>query len=185
MELHIKNMVCDRCIAAIEQQVVERGWSLATIDLGKVVINNQIDKSELLIFQKAIEQMGFELIEDTNLKWVEATKNAIIQLIYHKDNELKKYTVSAYLEKELGKEYKWLSALFSANERYTIEQFVISQKVERVKELISYNEHSISEIADLLHYSSIGHLSNQFKKITGQSPSEFKNGGKRMPLDKL
>lgn len=183
--LHIKNMVCNRCILAMEQEVKVMGWTVKEMDLGKVVLNEKPTNEEIQTFKGAIEKIGFELIEDTDKKWVEAIKNAIIHLIYDQNEVLKKYTTSAFLEKELDKEYKWLSTLFSNEEKQTIEQFVIAQKVERVKELLSYQELSISEIAHKLHYSSIGHLSNQFKKTTGQTPSEFKNGGKRIALDKI
>lgn len=116
---------------------------------------------------------------------MEKVKNAITRLIHQQEEALKKYTVSAFIEDDVGKDYKALSALFSAKEGKTIEQYVIAQKLERVKELISYKELSISEIADKLHYSSVAHLSNQFKKYMGITPSQYKGTGNRNALDTL
>lgn len=157
----------------------------ASVDLGLVEINEELDQESIKSFSADLADLGFELIEDRDSQYVEAVKNAITKLIYKQQEALKKYTISVYIEEEVGKDYKWLSTLFSHKEGITIEHYVIAQKIERVKELISYNELSISEIADKLHYSSVAYLSNQFKKIMGFTPSEFKAIGTRKPLDKV
>jgi AraC family transcriptional regulator len=174
MELKIKNMVCDRCILSVEKLLDESGIESKSIGLGKVELVRKLNP-----------ELGFELLEDKESQYVEAVKNAITDLIYNQEDTLKKYTISAFIEERVGREYKWLSQLFSNKEGDTIEHYVIAQKIERVKELLSYESLTISEIADKLHYSSVAHLSNQFKKITGYSPSQFKNFGERKPLDKI
>lgn len=183
--LKIKNMVCDRCIKSVEQLLDTSKIAYDSIDLGVVNLKKELSEAQEAKLSKDLSNLGFELLEDKDSQYVEAVKNAITKLIYQQESALMKYTISAYIESEVGKDYKWLSNLFSSKEETTIEHYVIAQKIERVKELISYNELSISEIADSLHYSSVAHLSNQFKKITGMTPSYFKTIGTRKALDKI
>jgi AraC family transcriptional regulator len=185
MELKIKNMVCDRCILSVEKLLDESGIESKSIGLGKVELVRKLNPEEEKNISIKLKELGFELLEDKESQYVEAVKNAITDLIYNQEDTLKKYTISAFIEERVGREYKWLSQLFSNKEGDTIEHYVIAQKIERVKELLSYESLTISEIADKLHYSSVAHLSNQFKKITGYSPSQFKNFGERKPLDKI
>jgi AraC family transcriptional regulator len=185
MELKIKNMVCDRCIQRVKLLLDGSEIKYSEIDLGSVQLEQPLSREDEEILASQLKELGFELLSDRDSQFIEAVKNAIIKLIYHQPDYLKKFTISAYIEKEVGKDYKWLSALFSSKEGNTIEHYVITQKIERVKELLSYKELNIGEIADKLHYSSVAHLSNQFKKITGKTPSQFKTIGTRKALDKL
>ena len=134
----------------------------------------------------ALEKVGFELIDNRKGQLIERAKTLLIELVHRQNNELRT-NLSDYLSQQLGHDYSSLSTLFSEVEGTTIEKFYIAQKIERVKELLVYDELSLSEIAHLLNYSSVAHLSNQFKKITGLTPSHFKQIGavKRKPLDEL
>jgi AraC-like DNA-binding protein len=185
MELKIKNMVCDRCIFSVQRLLDESAISFTSIGLGTVELEQVLNLKDVEILAIKLKELGFELLLNGDSQYIEAVKNAITKLIYKQDEALRKYTISAFIEHEVGKEYKWLSNLFSHKEGDTIEHYVIEQKTERIKELLSYNELSISEIAEKMHYSSVAHLSNQFKKITGYSPSQFKTFGERKPLDKV
>jgi AraC family transcriptional regulator len=185
MILKIKNMVCDRCILSVKQLLDETGIAYNRIDLGTVELVVDLNKDLKNEFSMKLEKLGFELLLDTNQQYVEAIKNAITKLVHKQEDALRKYTISGYIEEQIGKDYKWLSHLFSQAEGDTIEHYVIAQKIERVKELVTYNELTIGEIADKLHYSSVAHLSNQFKKLTGKTPSQFKTIGTRKALDKL
>jgi AraC-like DNA-binding protein len=185
MELKIKNMVCDRCIQSIKLLLDGSGFKYSEIDLGTVRLDQPLAREDEEVLANQLKELGFELLSDRDSQFIEAVKNTIIKLIYHQPDYLKKFTVSAFIENEVGKDYKWLSHLFSSKEGDTIEHYVIAQKIERVKELLSYKELTIGEIADKLHYSSVAHLSNQFKKITGKTPSQFKTIGIRKALDKL
>ncbi|AWV98835.1 helix-turn-helix domain-containing protein [Arcticibacterium luteifluviistationis] len=183
--LKIKNMVCDRCIMSVKQLLDTSGIAYGQIELGRVPLKDKLSEKEQNNLAGKLESLGFELLLDKDYQYVEAVKNAVTKLIYQQENALKKYTISAYIEEEVGKDYKWLSSLFSSKVGDTIEHFVIEQKIERVKELITYDEMTISEISESLHYSSVAHLSNQFKKIVGVTPSNYKTTGKRKQLDKI
>lgn len=130
--------------------------------------------------------MGFDFIDDKKSKTIEKIKNLIVDLVHHKNNDLK-INLSDYLVENLNQDYSTLSNLFSEIENTTIEKYFISQKIEKVKELLIYNEHSLSEIADMLNYSNVAHLSNQFKKITGFTPTYFKQlkDKKRIQIENL
>jgi len=172
--LFVKNMVCDRCILVVKQEFEKFEIPLQTVVLGKVVTRQKITnvaKQELAV---SLTKLGFEFLEDKKLQLVERIKNVIVELI-HRKKTLPQTNFSDYLSEQLDTDYHTLSKLFSAIEHTTVEKFVIAQKIERVKELLSYNELTLSEISDLLHYSSVSHLSNQFKKVTGVTPSEYKN----------
>lgn len=178
-------MVCDRCILTVKGLLNHLEADVAVVEMGKVILNTPFTAEQTKLFENRLQDLGFELLKDKEEKVLEKLKTVLIDLVRNQEESLKKYTVSAYVEQKMGKDYKTLSTLFSSKEGQTIEHFLIAQKVERVKELISYNELSISEIADLLHYSSVAHLSNQFKKMTGFTPSEFRKKGERIALDKI
>lgn len=186
MKLYIKNMVCNRCIMVVESEIRKFGLHPRRVQLGEVEIEEDLNEEEKLAFDEALQQLGFELISDRKSRLVQHIKTCVLELVYKKQ-ELGNLNLSQYLANNLGHDYSYLSNLFSEIQGSTIEQFFISQKIERVKELLVYDELSLSEIADLLGYSSVSHLSKQFKKITGLTPTFFKNikEHKRTPIDEL
>jgi len=186
--LYIKNMVCNRCIKVVKDELDKLKIQTKSITLGEVVTLDNIENLPLDKIKSVLEENGFEFIENKNAKIVERIKNFIIKTIYDSDKLLKEHdNFSSLIEKELDKDYHYLSSLFSSLESITIEQFIILQKIEHAKELLKYGELTLSEIAYKLGYSSVQHLSNQFKKITGFTASQFKNMTENMrkPLDKL
>jgi AraC-like DNA-binding protein len=186
MILYIKNMVCSRCKMVIKSEMEKLGITALKIELGEVTIEQDLDVSEKERLELILLELGFELIDDKKSKYIEKIKSLIIKLIHEQNNDIK-ITLSDYLSQEVYHDYFYLSNLFSEIEGTTIEKYFIAQKIERVKELLAYKELSLGEIAFQLHYSSVAHLSNQFKKVTGLSPSHFKNirlGG-RKSLDEV
>ncbi|WDF55606.1 helix-turn-helix domain-containing protein [Mucilaginibacter sp. KACC 22063] len=188
-ELFIKNMVCDRCKMVVEQELNKHGLQVDDVHLGLVHLRNDIDKRQRLELAEGLNKLGFELLDDVKSKTVEQIKNSIIQKIHHSDYLDIKVNWSALLSDELNQDYKHLSGLFSGVEGITLEQYIIQQKIERVKELLFYDEMNLSEISYKLGYSSVAHLSAQFKKVTGQTPSQFKAarsaGSARRSLDAI
>ncbi|MCB0512302.1 MAG: helix-turn-helix transcriptional regulator [Bacteroidetes bacterium] len=182
----IKNMVCNRCITAVRNEFEQLGYTIIKIQLGEVEIAETVTDSQNALIEKALTKLGFELIDDKKNRIIEQIKTIIIQLVHHQDGALK-LNLSDLLSKELHHDYNYLSNLFSEVESITIEKYFIAQKIERVKELLVYDELSLSEIANKLNYSSVAYLSNQFKKVTGLTPSHFKQvkSNKRKPLDKV
>ncbi|WP_298152292.1 AraC family transcriptional regulator [Flavobacterium sp.] len=174
MKLYIKNMVCRRCKMAVLSELDKLGLRPLSVELGEVELPTPISEEQKQVLSKGLYALGFELIDDKKSKVIERIKNLIIELVHHKSNDLKT-NLSHYLATDLGQDYSALSNLFSEVEGTTIEQYFILQKIEKVKELLMYNELSLSEIAWQLNYSSVAHLSNQFKKITGFTPTYFKN----------
>ena len=186
--LYIKNMVCNRCIKVVKDELTKLKVNVRNISLGEVETVLPLNKLPLTTIREALERNGFELIKDKKAKVVEKIKNFIIKTIYEKETLLgENVKFSTLLEKELGLEYHYLSNLFSSQESITIEQYIILQKIERAKELLKYGELTLSEIAYKLGYSSVQHLSNQFHKVTGFSASQFKNltNNMRKSLDKV
>jgi AraC-like DNA-binding protein len=185
--LYIKNMVCNRCIRVVREEMERAGYGVADIELGRVEILHEDEEIDRENIARVLEENGFELLEDKNKKLVDVVKTAIISKIHHGDIADEKIVWSEYLAEKTGHDYKYLSRLFSTLEGVTIEHYVILQKVEKVKELIVYNDLSLSEIAWKLGYSSVAHLSGQFKSITGMTPSAFKDLGvhHRQPLDSV
>ena len=183
--LYIKNMVCDRCRMAVEQIFRRNDLAFDHIELGKVYLYETPTADRLSHLRHDLEQVGFELIDDQRSVLVEQIRTAVLD--YVGDRALmEKWKLSAYLSDRLAKSYTLLSSAFSAARGMTIERFFILQKVERAKELLIYDELTMSEIAFRLNYSSPAHLSGQFKQVTGLSPSEFKRlGGTRHSLDQL
>jgi len=179
-------MVCNRCKMVVKTEIELLGLNTLTVELGEVEIieENINDIKESLL--NRLNKLGFDLIDDKKSKTIEKIKTLIIELIYNNSNNLST-NLSDYLSKSLLQDYNALSNLFTEVENTTIEKFYINQKIERVKELLTYNELTINEIAFQLNYSSTAHLSNQFKKITGFSPSYFRQlkEKKRKQIDDL
>jgi len=174
-KFYIKNMVCDRCIRVVRDEMQLLGHDVRNVELGEVEIGDALKPNEMDTIKSMLHKNGFELIEDKNGKIIEAVKTAIIQLVHHNhDAEPMKIKYSDYIAKKVGKDYHSLSTLFSSVENVTIEHYIIKQKIERAKELLKYADRSLSEIAYELNYSSVQHLSNQFKSVTGFTPSQFK-----------
>lgn len=185
-KLFIKNMVCGRCLMLVQGELAKMGLASSSIRLGEVVLDSTLNSDQYIELNKRLETYGFEIIDDKNAKIINQIKSHIIELIYDHDAQLKT-NLSDHLSKHLLQDYHSLSHLFSEVEGNTIEKYFLNQKTERVKELIMYDELSLSEIAFKLNYSSVAHLSNQFKKITGLSPSHFKKlkDKKRQRLEEL
>ncbi|NDW09299.1 AraC family transcriptional regulator [Dysgonomonas sp. 520] len=185
MTLYIKNMVCPRCIMAVRNILVNRGVEIVHIQLGKVVINRDLSKSELDSIAEDLRSIGFELLDDEQKRLIEQIKVIIIEQIQQSENN--HVVFSELLTDRLHRDYSYLSKLFSSTEGITIEQYTILQKVEKVKELLSYDQLNLSEIAFRMGYSSVAHLSSQFKKVTGLTPSQFKTQSSdlRKPLDDI
>ncbi|MBO9701011.1 MAG: helix-turn-helix domain-containing protein [Sporocytophaga sp.] len=183
--LYIKNMVCNRCIKVVKDELEKLSVNVKDIRLGEVVIDAP-KEPEMSKIKEVLEENGFELLEDKKVKLVEKIKTLLIEQIHHHEGELD-VNYSEFLAKEVGKDYHTLSNLFSSIENLTIEKYIILQKIEKVKEYLIYNELTLSELAYKLGYSSVAHLSNQFKQITGFSSSEFKKlkGHQRKPLDDI
>lgn len=179
-------MVCDRCKMAVVNELENHGIDFQYVELGEVVLKEQPTDTKLDAFKMGIERLGFELIDDKKSRIIEKIKAEAIQTIRQKDQKIKK-KFSAHLAEKLGKDYSALSSLFSEVEGTTIEQYLIHQRIERAKELLVYDELTLSQIANQLSYSSVAHLSSQFKKVTGLTPSYFKNlrHKDRKPLDRV
>jgi AraC-like DNA-binding protein len=186
MKLHIKNMVCDRCKMVVKSELEQLGYDVLRVDLGEAEITETLNQKDSNALNERLQSVGFSLIDDRKTRVVEKTKNLIVALVQAKNNGLTT-TLSQYLSFELGQDYSSISHWFSAHEGTTIEQYYVLQRIARVKELIGYDELNLNEIADLLHYSSASHLSKQFKKVTGMTPSQYKalEHQQREPLDSL
>lgn len=184
--LHIKNMVCKRCIMAVDNLLKAEGYHVTDIQLGEVEINGSPDSKQLATLDKQLHHLGFELIDDRKGRLVEKIKNMIIELVHYSNQSLQ-VNLSDYLTRDLPYEYNYLSNLFSEVSGTTIEKFYISQKIEKIKELLIYDELSLSEIADKMGYSSPAYLSSQFKKATGLTPGYFKTirSSKRRNIEEL
>ncbi len=188
MKLFIKNMVCDRCIKVVREEMDKLDIALSHIELGEIETESELDNEKLIQVKKTLEINGFELLDDKRAALVENIKTLIIEEVqYLKGHKPAAVNFSDYLSQKMGYEYSYLSSLFSSETGQTIEQYIIAQKVEKVKEWLSYNELSLSEMAWRLSYSSSAHLSNQFKKVTGMTPGEFKKGNSlpRKALDQV
>lgn len=185
MKLHIKNMVCDRCKMVVRNEIGELGWNVLLVNLGEVEISENLSEAQKTQLDVSLQKFGFELIDDKKMRVAEKIKNLVISLVRQREMPLK-INLSDYLSSALRQDYSALSNLFSQQTGNTIEQFHILQKVERAKELLEYDELNLAEIADELRYSSASHLSRQFKKATGQTPTEFKTSRvSRTPLNRL
>jgi AraC-like DNA-binding protein len=176
-------MVSFRYKFIVKEALNRTGIQFKSVRLGEVEIDKPISYQQMEQFKKALLESGLELIEDKKTILIEKIKHVIIRMIHYSD-EIPKVNFSDYLSEKLHYDYTYLSNLFSENQSLTIEHFVIFHKIERVKEFLMYDQKNLSEIANILHYSSASHLSNQFKKNTGITPTFFKthiaNKGKRL-----
>ncbi|HXL55317.1 MAG TPA: AraC family transcriptional regulator [Chitinophagaceae bacterium] len=174
MEIAIKNMVCGRCIKVVKEILNQLAIPYTNVELGRIHFKGTFSAEQAIHFKERLLEEGFDVVEDQKLMIVERIKNLIIDLVYNKDLEEWNENLSSYLSDNLHKDYTTLSQLFSSVENTTIEQYFILQKLERVKEMLVYDDLSLSEIAFKMGYSSVAHLSTQFKRITGFTPTAFK-----------
>lgn len=179
-------MVCGRCIMAVRDILESVGLNPVEVVLGEAILKNELIDKDRQLLQERLREVGFELIDDRRTRIIEQVKNAVVELV-HRDNAMLKVNLSDYVSDKIHQDYSSISHLFSEVENTTIEKYFIAQKIERVKELLVYDELTLNEIADLMNYSSAAHLSAQFKKITGLTPSHYKRikENRRIPLDKI
>ena len=166
-------MVCSRCKMVIKSELENLGLNPISIELGEIEIQEKDIKDIKVDLLKRLHSLGFDLIDNKKSKTIEKIKNLIVDLVHNKNNDIKT-NLSEYLSQNLLQDYNTLSSLFSEVENTTIEKYFIHQKIERVKELLTYDEFTLNEIAHQLNYTTTSYLSNQFKKVTGFSPSYFK-----------
>ncbi|WP_370577854.1 AraC family transcriptional regulator [Mucilaginibacter sp. SP1R1] len=186
MKLYVKNMVCNRCKMAVKTELEKAGIEPLGIELGEITLNTAPEAAQLEQLEKALNSLGFEVIDNQKSRLIEQIKTQIIKLVHYTEDATP-LKLSAILTDSLHHDYSYLSNLFSAVEGTTIEKYYIAQKIEKAKELLIYNELSLSEIAYQMGYSSVAYLSAQFKQVTGMTPSQFKKlqGHKRQNLDDL
>jgi AraC-like DNA-binding protein len=179
-------MVCNRCKMVVKSELEKLGYNPVHISLGEVTFEKELSNQEKATIDKTLQLVGFSILDDKKSRLIEKIKTLIIELVHQNNSELK-VNLSDYLSSQLHNEYKYITTLFTEVEGITIEKYFIAQKIERVKELLVYDELSLSEIAYKLNYSSVAYLSAQFKKVTGLTPSHFKDirTEKRSPLDEL
>ena len=173
MILYIKHMVSLRCKMMVKAELFYLGLQYLVVDLGTVEIKENITAAQRILLKENLLHSGLELLDDKKSILVERIKNVIIEMIHHSD-EFPKANYSDFISKKLNHDYTYLANVFSAVNGVSIQQFIIAHKIEKVKELLLYKELNLTEIAHQLHYSSVAHLSNQFKKVTGFSPSFYK-----------
>ncbi|MCX6187211.1 MAG: AraC family transcriptional regulator [Bacteroidetes bacterium] len=185
MKLYVKNMVCPRCISAVQKTLLDIKVQPLQIQLGEVTLAKKLTIKQIELLKLNLEILGFELLDDNLKQQIDKIKSIIIEHVHYLEGD--KFVFSEIISNKLKKEYSQLSKLFSATEGITIEQYVILQKTEKVKEYLIYNQISLSEIAYMMGYSSVSHLSSQFKKTTGFTPTQFKAQGisHRKTLDNL
>lgn len=187
MLLYVKNMVCDRCIMIVKQQLENFDLKVNEITLGKIDVEPAPDANKLQDIASAMEVLGFELIDKEKDQLVEQIKNQVIELVHYSDLNAMDHSLTQVIADRLNKDYAYLSRQFSEVEGLTIEKYIIQQKIEKVKELMEYGELNLNEIAYKMGYSSSAHLSTQFKSVTGLTPSKYKSTelNNRKPLDKI
>ncbi|WP_121965248.1 AraC family transcriptional regulator [Myroides sp. N17-2] len=186
MKLYIKNMVCERCKMAVDNLLLEAQFTPVKIELGEVDIKEELTSAQLKAIESKLQKIGFELLDNQKSKTVDKIKTILIELVQKHDANLQ-VPLSAYIAEKMQMDYHALSLLFSQLESTTIEQYFIHLKIEKVKELLVYDELSLKEITFQLNYSSVAHLSKQFKKVTGLTPTHFKATGaeRRKVIDKI
>lgn len=186
MKLYIKYMVSNRCKMMVKEEFKKLGLHFILVDLGEIEIMEELTEDQKTTLKEALLVSGLELMDDKKAILIEKIKNVIIEMIHHTE-EIIKTNFSDYLSEKLNHDYTYLSNLFSEVQGITIAQFIINHKIERIKELIIYDELSITQIAWKMNYSSVAHLSNQFKKTTGLSPSHFKQMRdlRRIPIEDI
>jgi YesN/AraC family two-component response regulator len=173
MKLFIKNMVCIRCKMVVKSELEKLEIEYTSIELGEAIINRSISPEEKGKLNTGLKKSGLELMDDKKGILIEKIKHIIIELIHYSDDQLKT-NLSDYLSEKLNYDYTYLANLFKEVQSTTIEKYLIMHKIEKVKELLVYDELKLTEIADKLHYSNVAHLSGQFKKVTGLTPSHYK-----------
>ena len=186
MKLYIKNMVCSRCTMVVKAELDKLKLKYLSVSLGEIELEKELSNSQSTQLNASLKALGFEMMDDKKMQTIEKIKNAIVTLVHHSDQDIKT-NLSTYITSQIHQDYNYLSNLFSEVVGTTIEKYFITHRIERVKELLVYNELSLSEIADKLGYSSVSYLSNQFKKITGLTPSHFKSlkENKRKNIEEL
>ncbi|MEB2784047.1 AraC family transcriptional regulator [Algoriphagus persicinus] len=184
--IYVKNMVCPRCITSVKEALDQLQLSYSTLELGKITLDSSPSICQKNQLAKMLEDRGFELLEEGKSTLISQIKSTLIEQIQHSDDPISE-NYSTFISEKLNYKYTYLSKLFSQVEGITIEKFITKLKIERVKELIFYNNKNLSEIADQLGYSSVAYLSSQFKKETGMTPSAFKNQAQpqRKSLDQI
>lgn len=183
--LYIKNMVCPRCIAAVEAMLKDKGLNVKDVSLGAVHLADELDEEQRQGVAHSLRALGFELLEDTQTVMVESLRRLVIEWVRIEGEHPK---LSDYLQKSMLKDYSTLSKLFSSVRGVTIERYCIMQRIEYAKELLFYAQKNINEIAYSMGYSSAAHFCKQFKQETGLSPSQFKSNhdkSTRKPLDSI
>lgn len=184
--LVIRNMVCDRCNKAVQRLLEAHGIPARHIELGEVLLADEPSAHQLQALAQALMQEGFELVADQEAATIARIKAAVVKFVHHSDSAPQVAKLSDHLAHSLNKEYSGLSTLFSQVEGMTIEHYFLLQRLERVKEMIKYNELTLSEIAYITGFSNVAHLSGQFKKLTGMTPTAFKAMRQgRTPLDQV
>jgi AraC-like DNA-binding protein len=186
MKLYIKYMVSLRCKLVVKEALESLGLHFVILELGIVEIMQDLTEAQHTQLYEMLLKSGLELMDDKKSVLIEKIKNIIIELIHYSD-ELPKVTYSDYISEKMGLDYTYLSKLFSEVRGITIEHFIIAHKIERVKELLLYDELNLTQISYIMNYSSVSHLSKQFKKVTGLTPSFFKKlkEKKRIALENI
>ena len=186
LKLYIKYMVSNRCKIAVSDALKKLKLHFIVVDLGEVDIMENINEEQRAQLKLELLDSGLELMDDKRAMLIEKIKNVIIEMVHYSEEAIK-VNFSDYLSEKLNHDYTYLANLFSEVQGTTIEQFIIVHKIDRIKELIIYGELNITEIAWKMNYSSVAHLSNQFKKVTGLSPSHFKQmkDKRRSPIEEI
>ncbi|MEJ7779894.1 MAG: AraC family transcriptional regulator [Daejeonella sp.] len=184
MKLFIKNMVCSRCIMVVKLEIEYFGFHCGKIELGSVEIEENLNSEQIEMVRAALMICGLELINNRKHILVERIKIAIVEMVNYSDSRIK-YNFSEYLSAKLGLDYTYMANTFSELEASTIERFIIFHKIQKAKALIAYNDLNLKEISWKLNYSSVAHLSSQFKKITGLTPSQFKQSSYQLAQHKV
>ena len=186
MKLFIKYMVSTRCKMVVKEELKKIGLHFIFVDLGEIEIMENITDEKRVLLKKGLLNSGLELMEDKKAILIEKIKNVIIEMVHYSD-EIPKVNYSDYISEKLNHDYTYLSNIFSEVKGMTIQQFIINHKIERAKELLLYDEYNLTEISYKLNYSSVAHLSNQFKKVTGLTPSHFKKlkEKRRNPIEEI
>ena len=186
MKLYVKYMVSIRCKMVVKEALRAMGLHFVVVDLGEIEVMEDLTDEQRRKLKTTLLKVGLELMDDKKAMMIERIKNVIIEMVHYPDVYIK-VNFSNYLSEKLSYDYTYLANLFSEVQGTTIEQFIISHKVERIKELIIYGEWNITEIAHRMNYSNLAHLSSQFKKVTGLSPSHFKKlkDKRRSPIEDI
>ena len=188
MKVYIKNMVCDRCTLVVSALMKELHFEAVSVEMGEVdFADRELSETERDVLKARLEALSFELLDDKRSQLIDKIRTCVIDLV-HRQESLEKVKLSDYLKKQVNYDYNHISHLFSSIEGITIEQYFINHKIEKVKELLVYDELNATEIAYRMGYSSLAHLSGQFKKVTGMTPTQFKklkNTSSRKALDKV